>query len=282
VAQLFSLGNFNPEPLVMIKLRNCSTDMRKTNRNGLTLVELLVVIAIIGILAALLLTASTRAIGLARRTHCANNERQLGQALQMFVADKHNYPLLAIDYPDHFTGWENTLSRSELDVPAHNEKPPNYPRPGIWHCPAAYLPQGYEGYADYGYNCYGMSAQTDTNSLGLGGHHIWIDSSHQPAPPINESEVASPSEMMAIGDGFRGGNGVIQDGWQRLWRTYGVQDKSGSTKRSFARHQGKANVVFCDGHVESPTLQSLFADTSDAALSRWNRDHQPHRELLQP
>ncbi len=43
-----------------------------------------------------------------------------------------------------------------------------------------------------------------------------------------------------------------------------------------------ANVAFCDGHVESPTLQFLFADTSDAALSRWNRDHQPHRERLAP
>jgi len=45
---------------------------------------------------------------------------------------------------------------------------------------------------------------------------------------------------------------------------------------------GKANVAFCDGHVESPTLQFLFADTSDAALSRWNRDHQPHRERPAP
>ena len=44
------------------------------------------------------------------------------------------------------------------------------------------------------------------------------------------------------------------------------------------RHQGKANVVFCDGHVESPTLKFLFEDTSDTALARWNRDHQPHPE----
>ena len=49
-----------------------------------------------------------------------------------------------------------------------------------------------------------------------------------------------------------------------------------------ARHLAKANVVFCDGHVESPTLKSLFEDTTDAALVRWNRDHLPHRELLQP
>jgi len=44
----------------------------------------------------------------------------------------------------------------------------------------------------------------------------------------------------------------------------------------------QANVVFCDGHVESRTLQFLFADTSDAALVCWNRDHLPHREKLSP
>jgi prepilin-type processing-associated H-X9-DG protein len=57
-----------------------------------------------------------------------------------------------------------------------------------------------------------------------------------------------------------------------------IQYHLGGTKR----RQGKANVVFCDGHVESPTLQFLFEDTSDAALSRWNRDHLPHREKLSP
>lgn len=87
---------------------------------------------------------------------------------------------------------------------------------------------------------------------------------------------------MAIGDGFAGGNGVVVDGIWELIRSYSFQDKLGSTKRSYARHQGKANVVFCDGHVESPTLKFLFADTSDAALSRWNRDHLPHREKLSP
>lgn len=45
---------------------------------------------------------------------------------------------------------------------------------------------------------------------------------------------------------------------------------------------GQANVVFCDGHVESPTLKLLFADTHDTALARWNRDHLPHHEKLTP
>ena len=41
-------------------------------------------------------------------------------------------------------------------------------------------------------------------------------------------------------------------------------------------------MVFCDGHVELPPLTFLFAATSDAALCRWNRDHQPHRDRLAP
>src|SRR5258708_39790032 len=116
------LGDFAHEPLVTFKQRNCPINMRWANRDSFTLIELLVVIAIIGILAALVLTASMRGVGMAHRIHCANNERQLGHALQMFVADHHNYPLVAIDFPDHYTGWENTLSR-DMDVPAHNAKP---------------------------------------------------------------------------------------------------------------------------------------------------------------
>jgi prepilin-type processing-associated H-X9-DG protein len=155
---------------------------------------------------------------------------------------------------------------------------------GVWKCPSANKPSDWpqdHGYFSYGYNWQGMSARTDANLLGLERHSIFSDS-NLPAPPVNESEVASPSEMMAIGDGLEGGNGIVEDGGWGLWRTYGLKDYYGSTKRSYARHQGKANVVFCDGHVESPTLQFLFEDTSDDALSRWNRDHQPHREKLSP
>ncbi|HVU28164.1 MAG TPA: H-X9-DG-CTERM domain-containing protein [Verrucomicrobiae bacterium] len=132
-------------------------------------------------------------------------------------------------------------------------------------------------YSSYGYNSIGanLNMHSDTNSFGLGGNYFW-----PPAQPVNESQVVNPSEMMAIGDGFYGGYGVIGDGSQWFGRAYGITYLPGSTQRAYARHQGKANVVFCDGHVESPTLQFLFEDTSDEALSRWNRDHLPHREKL--
>jgi prepilin-type processing-associated H-X9-DG protein len=269
-------GHRTTIPLQSIKLESLS---------AFTLAELLTVIAAIAIIAALLLAALSRSMAVAQKIHCANNVRQIGLALQMFVADKHEYPLIAIDYPDHYTGWENSLSRSELDgEPTHATN--HYPPPGIWHCPAVpIMPKNFPWYPDYGYNCYGMSAPTGTNSLGLGGHHIWINYENQPSPAVSDSEVAVPSEMIAIGDGFKGGNGVIQDGWYILWRTYALYERPewvGSTKRTYSRHQGQGNVMYCDGHIESPKLQFLFDDTTDAALMRWNRDHKPHRELLQP
>src|ERR1051325_6432297 len=105
---------------MIFRLCNFPAIRPKPNRDGFSLVELIVVIAIIGILVALLLTVSTRALGIARRTQCASNLRQLGQAMHMFVAEKHVYPLVAVDYPDHYTGWENTLAGAELDSSAHN------------------------------------------------------------------------------------------------------------------------------------------------------------------
>jgi prepilin-type N-terminal cleavage/methylation domain-containing protein/prepilin-type processing-associated H-X9-DG protein len=238
------------------------------DRHAFTLIELLVVIAVIGILAALLLTAVSRAKGSARQTHCANNVRQLGIALQGYLTANHAYPWVGKVH------WEYTLHESELGPTTNSYF--DLMQQGVWKCPNAIKPADYweDLYNSYGYNIYGLqSAGGITNLQGLGLHSWSV-----PESPVKESEVASPSEMIAIGDGFMGGKDMIRDGVGNLMRTYGVP--FGGTARAYARHQGKANVVFCDGHVESPTLKFLFEDTSDAALVRWNRDHLPHRDRL--
>jgi prepilin-type processing-associated H-X9-DG protein/prepilin-type N-terminal cleavage/methylation domain-containing protein len=265
---------------------------RQNKNSALTLMELLVVIGIIAILAALLLAAVSQARARAQRIQCANNVRQLGFAMQAFVTDNSVYPLFVIPtFGGQITSWFSSLQHTELSQMTNHVSAGVYLSQGVWNCPAARKPSGWPQhvmYDSYGYNTYGMSAQTDTNSLGLGGHYVWDfpKNTRYTAPPVRETEVVAPSEMMAIGDGFERGSGIIRDGVSVLWRNDNVNNylgsALGSTQRAYARHQSRANVVFCDGHVESPTLKFLFEDTNDSALVRWNRDHRPHREKLSP
>ena len=66
--------------------------MFRSRQKGFTLVELLVVIAIIGILVALLLPAVGMVRETARRTQCANNIRQMSQAMANFAGRKDRLP----------------------------------------------------------------------------------------------------------------------------------------------------------------------------------------------
>ena len=224
-------------------------------RPGFSLIELLVVIAIIAVVSAILLPALSQSKQSAWRVECAGNLRQLGMATQMYWNENSQ----------NCFRWEINNSTNDGVVYwfgwLHNDDLPEGQRPfdlsqGILYsylggskvrlCPALYaMPaalklKGAGDIFSYGYNSY-LSAPMDkplvkaTKILHSTETALFAD-----AAQINDFQApASPSNPM-------------------LEEWYYV-DTNASYPNGHFRHNQKANVVFCDGHVslEMPVAGSI-------------------------
>jgi prepilin-type N-terminal cleavage/methylation domain-containing protein/prepilin-type processing-associated H-X9-DG protein len=233
----------------------------QTKRSAFTLIELLVVIAIIAVLAGLLLPAVSRAKTRGRSIQCQSNLRQIGILLTMYVQSEHFYPLGSPN-----VGWQYAINARQLGGAAS----------GIVRCPGAALSTNtHGGEWSYGYNLEGdissLAAEGDFGR-GLGGQFL-----PPAARPLPEAWVKVPSDMYAAADSFASTRTKqVLYGIGTIGRGLAGVPKPDHSRDVQKRHDGRLNVLLCDGHTESLSYVELLLSTNALWTRRWHNQNLPY------
>ena len=221
-------------------------------RRAFTLIELLVVIAILGILAALLIPALARSKGSAQRIQCTGHLRQLGLATQMYWDDNGG---ACFRYSSGITnggrqywfGWLESEVAGEGNRgfdPTMGDLWPYLKGRGVDSCPtlhpalAQFKLKATGRTSGYGYNLH-LSGLKLTRIGRTSDLALFAD-----AAQVNTFQAPASEE-----------NPMLEE-------FYYVSTNRTEATAHF-RHSRRANVVFCDGHVD---LEKVMAGSLDMRL----------------